>query len=158
MPGIFPDVIAGGVVTRDAAGVATNPIGVQNAYVPPSTFGMTCLPTALPTDCTGKFSPAQLNALVSELVCFASTINPSGNWNCASTCNLATNFLAWAGTLFDIYLTSAAINAAGLLTMTLSNGGIVTVQLGVSTDANNALSVGSDGRPYLAVPASWVII
>jgi len=94
MPGSFPDLVSGGLVIRDGS-ICTPQPNVLNAYCPPASFTTSCDITALPSDCTARITPAQINAIVSELVCFASTINPDGTWNCASLCNLATNFNAW---------------------------------------------------------------
>lgn len=95
MTSIFPNVNAGGVVIRNPAGAPTNPPNVQNAYVPPADYAIGCPPTALPSDCFSKIEPAQINAIVSEMLCFARTLDPNGPWDCTSLCNLSAAFTAW---------------------------------------------------------------
>lgn len=41
-------------------------------------------------------TPAQVNAIVSELLCLAATLDPDGNWDCDDLCNLSAAFTAWA--------------------------------------------------------------
>lgn len=94
MPGILPEASAGGLVIRDG-GLCTPQPNVLNAYCPPASFSSTCDLTALPSDCTARINPSQINGIVSELMCFAASLNPDGQWNCASLCNLAANFDAW---------------------------------------------------------------
>jgi hypothetical protein len=96
MPGIMPDQMAGGVVVRNGAGAPTNPPNVVYAFVPPPAFVMTCPQTALPSDCTARVTPGQVNALQSEILALAATMNPTGTWNCNSATNLATMFSDWA--------------------------------------------------------------
>lgn len=95
MPSIFPDTSIGGVVVRNAAGVCLNPPGVSNAYCPPASFISTCEITALPTDCTARISPDQINAISSELLAFAQCLDPSGPWDCGSVQNLCAAFNTW---------------------------------------------------------------
>jgi hypothetical protein len=123
MTGILPDSINGGVVIRNSAGIATNPANTPNAYAPPATFTSSCELTALSTDCNARWSPAQQNAIVSELLCLAATMNVNGTWDCTSLCNLASAFQAWA----------ASATASG-----------------PSLDAGNLLDAGTDGKPYLS--------
>jgi hypothetical protein len=94
---IFPDTAsAGGLEYRDAAGNPTNPPNVQNAYPPLPAFLSTCLLTALPSDCTARIEPRQVNAIVSELLSFAECLDPNGTWDCNSLKNLCAAFTAWA--------------------------------------------------------------
>src|SRR5262245_60166174 len=95
MPSIFPDVTAGGVVVRDADGNCLNPPGVSNTYCPPETFVTSCEITALPTDCSARITPEQINAISSELLSFAQCLDPTGPWNCGSVQNLCAAFTAW---------------------------------------------------------------
>jgi hypothetical protein len=95
-PGVFPTDTAGGLVIRDAAGAPTNPAGVENAYVPAAGFVITCPPTGLPSDCTARIEPRQINAIVSELLSFAECLDPNGPWDCNSLKNLCAAFQAWA--------------------------------------------------------------
>jgi hypothetical protein len=95
MPGILPEDVAGGLVIRDAGGVATNPPNVQNAYVPSAAFISTCELTALPTDCTARIEARQINAIVSELIALAECFDANGPWDCNSLTNLCAAFTVW---------------------------------------------------------------
>lgn len=95
MPGIFPDTGSGGLIVRDGLGAPTNPPGVLNAYTPDPAFTSSVQLTALPENCLAHLKPAQINAIVSELLCFAETLDPDGNWNATSLCNLSTAFENW---------------------------------------------------------------
>ena len=94
MPGIFPNIASGGVVIRDGAGVCLDPPGVLNAYCPPAAFETSCQITMLPEDCTARILPSQINAIVSEILCFAESLSPEGPWNCDGVCNLSQAFAA----------------------------------------------------------------
>lgn len=96
MPSIFPELINGALVIRDEDGNCLLPPGVENAYCPPEDFVTSCLVTALPSDCTARLSAAQMNAIVSEMLCFAATLNPNGAWDCDNLCNIGEAFSAWA--------------------------------------------------------------
>lgn len=96
MPGILPETIAGGIVIRDADGNPTNPANVHNAHTPNPTFITSCELTALPSDCTARIEPRQINAIVSELISFAECLNSDGPWNCNSINNLCAAFAVWA--------------------------------------------------------------
>ena len=96
MPGILPEVIAGGIVYRDATGSALHPPNVVNAYPPVPAFISTCELTALPSDCTARIEPRQINAIVSELLSFAECLDPNGPWSCESLTNLCSAFTVWA--------------------------------------------------------------
>jgi hypothetical protein len=93
--GIFPTDTAGGLVIRDDAGAPTNPVGVENAYVPAPGYVSDCDLTALPSDCTARIEPRQINAIVSELLSFAEYLDPDGPWNCASYTNMRSAFDVW---------------------------------------------------------------
>ena len=104
MPGIFPESTAGGLVIRDGAGAPTSPPNVINAYPPMPAFLSTCLLTGLPSDCSARVEPQQINAIVSELVAFAECLNPAGTWNCATLKNICAAFASWsAANLTGIY-------------------------------------------------------
>jgi hypothetical protein len=92
---IFPEDHAGGLPIRDGQGNPTFPQSVEQAYPPKPEFISTCPITALPSDCTARIEPRQLNAIVSELVAFAECLDPDGPWNCDSLQNLCTAFTAW---------------------------------------------------------------
>lgn len=97
MASVFPDTTsAGGIVYRDEAGAPTHPENVANAYPPAADFSSTCLLTALPSDCSARIEPRQLNAIVSELLSFAECLDPDGAWNCNSLQNICTSFTQWA--------------------------------------------------------------
>lgn len=99
MAGIFPEAsTAGGLVIRDGNG-ATNPANVQNAYVPATAFTFNCDPTALPSNCTARIFPSQINGIVSELYALGECFDPDGNWDCASNTNLCRLFTTFLGTI-----------------------------------------------------------
>jgi Chaperone of endosialidase len=98
MPSIFPDIQAGGVEIRDGSGNPLNPVGVENAYVPPATYISSCPITALPSDCTARIEPKQINGIQSELLSFAECLDPNGPWSCASQQNLCAAFGVWKAT------------------------------------------------------------
>lgn len=99
MPSIFPEYDAGGVNVREADGTPANPVDVQLAYSPAPVYVSTCKITALPSNCDARIEPSQINAIVSELLCFAEGLDPNGPWNCASLCNLRSAFNAWKASL-----------------------------------------------------------
>lgn len=96
MPSIFPETTAGGLAIRDGAGNPTAPPGVERAYVPAPVFASSCSLTALPSDCTARIEPRQLNGIVSELTSFAECLDPNGPWDCASPKNICNAFNVWA--------------------------------------------------------------
>lgn len=97
MPGILPESVAGGIVYRGADGLPINPPNVQNAYAPAPSFVSSCPLTALPSDCTARIEPKQINAIVSELISFAECLDPDGPWDCVSLHNLCNAFTTWVG-------------------------------------------------------------
>jgi hypothetical protein len=99
---IFPNDTAGGLEIRDAAGAPTMPPGVENAYVPDPAFTSTCPLTALPSDCTARIEPRQINAIVSEMLALAECWDPNGPWECASLVNLCSAFQVWAATITSL--------------------------------------------------------
>lgn len=162
--GVMPLIEAGAVVYRDASGIPTDPDEVENAFSPPAAFTSSCELTALQSNCTARFRPAQVNALVSEMLCLASTLAPTGHWDCEDVCNVSAAFLRWAtdagpGTLrdyVDLYETPTDLafdDATHVLTYSgedVTNAISLASLLGVSTDANNILTNGADGKPYLS--------
>ena len=164
MPGIIPEATAGGRVIR-AGGVCTNPNNVTNAFCPPPAFNTTCDLTALPSDCTARITPAQINAIVSELISFAACLTPTGTWNCGSLQNLCTAFNAWkaannvvdgdtiigTGTVADPWRVDPAGLAAAICANDPAADALAACLL--STDAGNASTTGTDGR-ILTSPAS----
>lgn len=86
MSGIIPDQ---GVTYRDASGNCIDQPAADNAYCPDAAFEVSCPLVALPSDCTARLDPAQINALVSELLAFAEALCPGGPWDCGSVTNLA---------------------------------------------------------------------
>jgi hypothetical protein len=68
---------------------------VENATRPDAPFAITCDYLALPTDCSARIMPDQINAIVSELLNLAGCFNPDGTWDCGATDNLCANFTAY---------------------------------------------------------------
>jgi hypothetical protein len=150
MAGILPDNTAGGVIVRNTAGTATNPPNVQNAYIPPATFLSDCQLTALPSDCTAKLEPKQLNAIVSELLCFAVRLDPDGPWTCANTCNVSAAFAAWYAGTGPGSLGAAIAGVGGGLT------GSVAASPGVATHAAISTQHFGGQAEYLGTPTRWI--
>ena len=159
MASIFPDVAAGGVTVRDGNGVCQNPANVSHAYCPPADFNVTCIPTALPNDCTARITGAQINAIVSEMLSFAVCLDPEGSWNCASVQNLCSAFTNWfdsnrahadqntiigAGTEEDPFMTNP-VNVAQQMCNSLPALQTLRPCL-LSTDSTQLMTLGSDGR------------
>jgi len=124
MPSIFPDIQAGGVEIRDASGVPPNPVGVEDDYVPPATYVSSCPITALPSDCTARIEPKQINGIQSELLSFAECLDPDGPWSCASFSNLCNAFGVWKAT-----------NDAALLNKVNRSGDTMTGDLAIAKAA-----------------------
>jgi hypothetical protein len=95
MAGVFPNTSAGGALVRDLSGVCLSPVNVENAYCPPPQYGVSCELTALPNTCAAQITPRQINAIVSEMLCFASSLSPTGTWNCGNLCNISSSFSQW---------------------------------------------------------------
>ncbi|UPT53302.1 hypothetical protein [Synechococcus phage Ssp-JY38] len=95
MPGIIPEQDSGALVIRDMGGTCIAQPLVINGYCPGADFTSSCQIRALPSDCTARITPAQINAFQSELLSFAECLDPDGNWDCDELNNLCTNFTAW---------------------------------------------------------------
>lgn len=95
MAGVFPNTSSGGAIVRDSSGNCLNPVNVENAYCPPPSYGVGCDLTALPNTCAAQITPRQINAIVSEMLCFAVSLRPSGSWNCGNLCNISSSFQQW---------------------------------------------------------------
>lgn len=93
MPGIIPLSMAGAVTYTSSR--------VENATALLYNFTTSCDYLALPSDCTARILPSQINAFMSELLNFAATLVPSGEWDCDSLDNL--------GRLFDHYRTNTGV-------------------------------------------------
>jgi hypothetical protein len=92
MPSIFPDNASGGLIVFDhTSGLPVAQPTVENADVP-DTFDSTCDMTALPSNCNARVSPAQINAIVSELVNLFVAMAPGREWDCTQLDNLAEAF------------------------------------------------------------------
>ena len=166
MPGIFPDPVVGGVTVRDAEGVCLAPVNVQNAYCPPVAFVSSCEITALPSDCSARITPAQINAIVSELLCLAETMDPNGPWNCNTLCNLATAFETWAagqGFVDGVTIVGAGteedpwrVSADGVVATICADGDakVTLADCLISTDANNRLRPGTTDQGLYVPPVS----
>lgn len=111
MPSIIPSSMAGAIVVRDAAGNVIPSTGVENAYIPPSSFETSCDLAYLPSDCTARIYPTQINAFQSEMFALAVAFNSDGSWNCNNLTNMADAFNAWvAETLPGIIEEEAAFD------------------------------------------------
>src|SRR6185503_9616081 len=114
------ELTAGGLVVRDQAGNPVAAPGVERAYQPLAAFLATCDITALPSDCTARIEPRQLNAIVSELISFAECMDPNGPWDCSSLKNLCAAFTAFKNSLtINEFLIVADTPPAGALPNTL---------------------------------------
>lgn len=150
MSGIFPTLPAGAVVIRDLDGICLDPPGVANAYCPPAEFTTSCQITALPEDCTARILPGQINALVSELLCLAVTMDPEGNWDCSSVCNVALAFTNWAN----------LVTPTGMATNICSSPAAIAIlaECLISDDAPNVLSLGTDLKLKVDINTDGTII
>lgn len=99
MPGIIPEA---GPIFREQDGTCQT-TSAQNTYCPDPNFVVSCPLRALPSDCTARLDPAQINAMVSELMAFGEALCPSGEWDCESVTNLANlwNEGCWLETICD---------------------------------------------------------
>lgn len=95
MTNVFPDSNNGGVAVRNPDGTPIPVTNVPNGYVPLPAFTTNCQMMYLQDDCYSRVAPAQINAIVSELICFAEGLTPDGEWDCSSLCNLRTAFEAF---------------------------------------------------------------
>lgn len=134
MTGIFPSLSAGGVVTRTSDGACTPSAFVENAYCPGEGFTMDCDATFLPSDCTAFLTPAQINAIASELLCLAETMAPEGLWNCSGLCNL--------GSAFSTFMTGTSAFSLNAL---LQSHICAMPPLPVDATPQNFIICGSDG-------------
>lgn len=89
MAGIFPETGNGGVVYRTADGECLDTTA-ENTYCPGPDFIANCDMTALSSNCNARLTPAQINAIVSELVALAEAMDPGMTWDCEAVNNLAT--------------------------------------------------------------------
>lgn len=166
MTGIFPDAVNGGKVIRDLTKTCYTPAGVVNTYCPPATFTTSCDVTALPSDCTGVITQAQVNALMAELLALAVAMTPAGTWNCASVTNLAAAFTSWAAGLDnadEITITGDGsttdpfkIIPLGVVNAICTDADAAADMAGcmVSSDADNGIVLGSDDKLYGAGTAT----
>ena len=170
MAGMFPDLLSGGVVIRNAEGVCIPVVGVQNAYCPPASFVTSCEITALPSDCTGRITAAQINGIVSELLCLGEAFDPDGPWNCESGCNLATMFTTWSEGITAFFVDQSTIVGAGtsIDPWRASPLGVVAAICAdptagpelagclISAQIGNVITQGVDGRLFVAQGATGV--
>lgn len=126
MSGIFPQEHAGGLPVRDENGQPIVYDNVENAYVPPADFSVTCSINYLPSDCTARFEPRQLNALQSELLSFAVRLDPQGTWDCDSVTNLPRMFNSWLAS-DDFYnnISTSVCTRAGTHTKTAAQARVL---------------------------------
>jgi hypothetical protein len=98
---------------------------VQNAYAPAPGFATSCLITALPSDCTARIEPRQVNGIVSELTSLAECLDPNGPWNCASSLNLCTAFNTWK-TSIVVTVTGPELSGNGTAGSPIKFNGVTT--------------------------------
>jgi len=123
MTSIFPTAAAGGLAVRNnTTGAALNPPAVENDYSPKPPYVMNCTYYGLPSDCTARIEPRQINAIVSELVALAECMDPNGPWDCALLTNLCRSFTAFR----------ASVTPASL----------------ISDDEDNTIVLGTDGKLF----------
>lgn len=99
LPRNRPGAPTGALVVRDSNGTRSIPAAVNPdvVYTPPSGFTIDgCDETALPSDCTARIDPEQMNAIVSEMLALIVELTPEGTFDCDSVTNLATAFAAWS--------------------------------------------------------------
>lgn len=148
MGSILPTIGSGGAVVRDGDGNDVTPPSVQNAYVPAEELEASCDVTALPSDCTTRVAPAQVNAIVSELLALFWAITPSAVFNCASVTNLATALTAWKTSIGDSF---TAVWAAVAGKQPLDED---LTQIAALERANGALIVGGAAAWALLAPGT----
>lgn len=96
MTGIFSDINVGAVIVRDPeTGLPVSQPNTFGVLVPPPEYGIDCDMTALPEDCNVRPQNKQINAMVSEIINFAASLDPDGNWDCEDYNNLAVAFQNW---------------------------------------------------------------
>jgi hypothetical protein len=105
MPGIVPDVSAGGLPVSSAT--------VTNAVVPAAPFTVSCTALGLPNTCDGRILPKQINAIVSEMMALAACFTPAGSWACSNLNNMCTAFTSWATGTGPGTLQAQALSAIG---------------------------------------------
>jgi hypothetical protein len=103
MAGLIPIAAAGGVPVSTAS--------VKNAAVPAAPFVVSGTMSALPSDCTARILPEQINAIVSELMSLAACFAPSGTWTTASLNNLCSAFTSFVNGTGPGSLGSAVLTA-----------------------------------------------
>lgn len=84
MPGIIPKASAGAINANNSS--------VESSATLPETFAMDCMYLGLPSDCSARILPSQINALVSEMLNLAACFDPNGTWACGEVDNMCT---AW---------------------------------------------------------------
>lgn len=84
MTGIIP--------VTGAGGVAYNSASVENTHLPDAPFTISCPYLGLPSNCTARILPKQINAITSELLNLGACFDPDGTWDCNSVTNLCTLF------------------------------------------------------------------
>lgn len=88
MSGIFASISAGGVALPNNS--------VQYGADVSAPFIVTCELLYLPSDCTAKILPSQINAFTSEMLNLAQCLDPDGTWDCSSLDNLCVAFTNWS--------------------------------------------------------------
>lgn len=147
MPGILPDIFNGGLVYRSGDGECL-PAPVSGAYCPGPNFSMSCEATALPSNCTARLSPEQVNSLVSEMLGLAEAFDPSGAWDCNSVGNLAQLFQNWV----------QSFQAGEFVGITDVDVSTVEVVNGVDVTLTFTFNNGSEEQVTFLVPAGNDIV
>jgi hypothetical protein len=128
MTSIFPDSAAGGLIVREADGTPVEQPNVENFEVNEQ-FSSNCDILALPEDCNARFTPAQANAIVSELLNLFIAMSPTREWGCNELDNLAS--------AFEDFVAQLAGGGEGGLTC--------SVQTGIAAESGNAYLMYCDG-------------
>jgi len=99
MSSIFPDTSAGGLIVIDHdTGMPVAQPDVENSNFAAG-FTASCDVTALPSNCNARVEPAQINAIVAELVNLYYSMAPAREWDCNEQDNIAEAFEQFIQTL-----------------------------------------------------------
>lgn len=112
-----------------------------------------CDQTALPSDCTARIDPEQINAIVSEFLAFIEAMTPTGTFDCSSVTNLADAFAAWS--LANI---SPQVRVASTMQSSVIAARLANLKIGSGTSARfqnlyRSRDSASEVNPYLMCAA-----
>jgi hypothetical protein len=130
MTGIVPNSASGGLPANNA--------NVFGAEFPAAPFSVTCTNLGLPSDCTARITPEQINSIVSELLNLAACMSPNGVWACGSLDNLCSAFNSYRTGTGTNTLIDDVINN---LNWKDCNGIKLTVTETIATCANVAAAI-----------------